>query len=322
VKAQDPLSEVVRALDLKGGLFLEARMTAPWAFTAQVGPEDCRPFMDVPAQVIAYHAVTHGRMLVAAEGVAPLEAFAGDIILLPRNDPHTVMSDLGLAPAAGEDLLLPGPDGLVRIEHGGGGEETRMLCGFLASDGASHPILDTMPRVLTVSLEDVASLQWIESSVRVAARELARGRLASRAVMSRLSELLFVEALRRYCESEASPIGWLGGMRDPQIGRALALMHSDLARPWTVEAVAETLGMSRTAFVDRFTQLVGAPPIRYLAQARLAAARLLLRETRLTANEIAYRVGFEAPVAFNRAFKREYGLPPAAWRDRDRAVAS
>jgi AraC-like DNA-binding protein len=320
--AQDPLSEVVRALDLKGGLFLEARMTAPWAFTAQVGPEDCRPFMDVPAQVIAYHAVTLGRMLIAIDGLAPLEVRAGDIILLPRNDPHTVMSELGIAPVLGDDLLLPpGPDGLVRIAHGGGGEETRMLCGFLASDGASHPVLEMLPRVLTVPLEDVASLEWIESSVRIAARELARGRVASGAVMSRLSELLFVEALRRYCETEASPVGWLGGMRDPQIGRALALMHGDLARPWTVEALAGTLGMSRTAFVDRFTQLVGTSPIRYLVQARLAAARLLLRETRLTANEIAWRVGFEAPVAFNRAFKREYGLPPAAWRDRDRAAA-
>jgi AraC-like DNA-binding protein len=319
--AQDPLSEVVRALDLKGGLFLEARMTAPWAFAAQVGPEDCRPFMDVPAQVIAYHAVTHGRMLVAVEGTAPVEVRTRDIVLLPRNDRHTVMSEPGLVAARGEDLLLPpGPDGLARIEHGGGGEETHMLCGFLASDGPSHPILETLPRVLTVPLEDVASLAWIESSVRIAARELARGRVASGAVMSRLSELLFVEALRRYYELGASPAGWLGGMRDPQIGRALALMHGDLAQPWTVEAIAEALGMSRTAFVDRFTHLVGTPPIRYLGQARLATARLLLRETRLTANEIGYRVGFEAPVAFNRAFKREYGLPPAAWRDQDRAA--
>jgi AraC-like DNA-binding protein len=318
--ADDPLSEVVRGLDLKGGLFLEARMTAPWAFTAQVGAEDCRPLMDAPAQVIAYHAVTRGRMLVAAEGVAPVEVAAGDIILLPRNDPHTVMSEPGIPPSPGADLLSPpGPDGLARIEHGGGGAETRVLCGFLASDGASHPILETLPRILTVPLEDVASLEWIESSVRVAARELARGRVASGAVMSRLSELLFVEALRRYCETGSRPGGWLGGMRDAQVGRALALMHGDLARPWTVDALAGTLAMSRTAFVDRFTRLVGTPPIRYLGQARLAAARLLLRETRLTANEIAWRVGFDAPVAFSRAFRRAYGLPPAAWRDRDRA---
>ena len=112
--AQDPLSEVVRALDLKGGLFLEARMTAPWAFIAQVGPEDCRPFMDVPAQVIAYHAVTHGRMLVAADGVAPPEVRAGDIILLPRNDPHMVMSGPGVAPSRGEDLLVSAGAGRAR----------------------------------------------------------------------------------------------------------------------------------------------------------------------------------------------------------------
>jgi hypothetical protein len=136
------VSEVIRTLDLKGGLFLEARMTAPWAFTAQVAPEDCRPFMDVPAQVIAYHAVTHGRMLVAVEGQAPMEARAGDIILLPRNDARTVMSDPGNTPALGDDLLLPpGPDGLVRIDYGDGGEETRMLCGFPCERRrpASHP---------------------------------------------------------------------------------------------------------------------------------------------------------------------------------------
>ncbi|WP_026381729.1 AraC family transcriptional regulator [Afifella pfennigii] len=318
---QDPLSDVIRALDLKGGVFLEARMSAPWALAAQVGPEDCRPFMDVPAQIIAYHAVTYGRMFVAAGSTAPLEVGAGEIVLLPRNDPHTVMSAPGLTPVAGEDLLSPpGPDGLVRIEHGGGREETRLFCGFLASDGASHPVLETLPLLLTVPLADVASLAWIEASVRVAAQELARGRVGSAAVMSRLSELLLVEALRRHCESEASPAGWLGGMRDPQIGRALALLHGDLARPWTVEDIAGKLQMSRTAFVDRFALFLGAPPIRYLAQARLAAARSLLRETRLTVREIAYRVGYEAPVAFNRAFKRQHGVPPAAWRDRHRAA--
>ena len=176
--------------------------------------------------------------------------------------------------------------------------------------------------MLTVPLEDVASLEWIESSVRVAARELARGRVASGAVMSRLSELLFVEALRRYCESEASPSGWLGGMRDPQIGRALALMHGDLARPWTVEALAGTLGNvadapSSTASPSSSARRRSGTSLRPGWPPRGA----LLRETRLTASEIAYRVGFEAPVAFNRAFKREYGLPPAAWRDRDRAAA-
>lgn len=320
--AHDPLFDVIRGLDLKGGLFLEARMTAPWAFTARVGPEDCRPFLDVPAQVIAYHAVTHGRLLVAAEGIAPVEAGAGDIILLPRNDPHLVMSGTDVAPVPGEGLLAPpGSGGLLRIEHGGGGEPTRLLCGFLASDGASHPLLDTLPRVLTVSLGSVASLEWIEASVRVAAREMAAGRIASAAMIARLSELLLVEALRRYCESEPRPVGWLGGIRDPRIGRALALMHGDLATPWTVDTLGRTVGLSRTAFVDRFTRLVGLPPIRYLGQARLAAARLLLRETGLTASEIGYRVGFQAPVAFNRAFKREYGSPPAAWRERDGAAA-
>lgn len=318
----DPLSDVVRALELTGGVFLEGRLTAPWSITAQLSPEDCQPFMDVPAQIIAYHVVTEGRLMVGLDGGATLEVAKGEIVLLPRNDAHTIMSEAGLAPEHGEDLVLPSTEGgLHRIDHGGGGVETRILCGFLASDGASHPILSTLPPVLTVSLDDIASLEWVEASVRISARELSRGRLASAAVMSRLSELLFVEALRRYSESDANPSGWLAGMRDPRIGQALALLHGDLARPWTVESLAAKVGMSRSAFVDRFAQLIGSPPIRYLAQARLIAARLLLQETDLTSSEIAYRVGYEAPVAFNRAFKREFGLPPAAWRDRDRDAA-
>ena len=315
---RDPLSEVVRAIELTGGLFLDGRLTAPWAITARVSPEDCRPFMEVPAQIIAFHVVTRGRMLVALSGGPAHEVGAGEIVLLPRNDPHTVSSEPGLAPVRGEALAFPPAEGgLLRIEHGGGGEETRLLCGFLAGGGGSSPLLNSLPRLLVVALDDIASLEWVEASVAVAARELACGRVASAALTSRLSELLLVEALRRYCES-ASPSGWLGGMRDPQVGRALALLHGDLARPWTIDALADLIGMSRTAFVDRFGRFVGVPPIRYLAQARLTSARALLRETQLTVGEIAYRVGFEAPVAFNRAFKRAFGLPPAAWRDRER----
>jgi AraC-like DNA-binding protein len=312
----EPLSEVIRALELRGGLFLEGRLTAPWSITARVSPEDCRPFMEVPEQVIAYHVVTHGRIVVALEGTPAREVHAGEIVLLPRNDAHQVMSEPGLATDLDEVLVLPPAEsGLLRVDHGGGGAEARILCGFLASDGAPSPLLESLPPLLIVALEDVASLGWVEASVRIAARELTRGRLASAAVMSRLAELLLVEALRGYCASEARLSGWLGGMRDPQVGRALALLHTDLARSWTVDALAAEAGMSRTAFVDRFRLLVGAPPIRYLGHARLAAARALLRETRLTTSEIAYRVGFEAPVAFNRAFKRAFGLPPAAWRD-------
>jgi AraC-like DNA-binding protein len=314
--ARDPLSEVVRTLDLGGAVFLEGRLTAPWSIAARVSPDDCRPFMEVPERVIAYHVVTRGRMTVALDGDTR-EVGEGEIVLLPRNDLHMVMSEPGLPP---DDLvLLRAENGRLRIDHGGGGAETRILCGFLASDATSTPLLDSLPRLLTLAVDDVAALEWVESSARMAARELARGRLASTAVTSRLAELLFVEALRRYLESGASPSGWLAGMRDPRIGRALALVHADLARPWTVDALAAALGMSRSAFTDRFTRLVGAPPIRYLADARLAAARALLRDTRLSTAEVGYRVGYEAPVAFNRAFRRAFGAPPATWRERNRA---
>ena len=204
----DPLSEVVRALELSGGLFLDARLTAPWAILAQVSADDCRPFMPVPERVIAFHVVTRGRMLVLLADGTSCEVGAGEIVLLPRNEVHTVASEPGLAPVPGEALAFaPAEGGLLRIERDGGGAETRILCGFLAGHGPPSPILETLPRLLGVAIEDVAALDWIEASVRLAARELARGGIASGAVTSRLAELLLVEALRRHGEAAARRAG-------------------------------------------------------------------------------------------------------------------
>jgi AraC-like DNA-binding protein len=319
--SQDPLSDIVRVLNLTGALFLEGRFSAPWSFTAKVSPEDCAPFMDVPAHVIAYHVVADGHLHVEIDGVATREVGQGEIVLLPRNDAHTLSSEPGLSPIPGDDLILPpGPDGLARISFGGGGNETRILCGFLASNAGASALLDSLPALLTVPVGDVALLHWVEASIGIAARELGSGRVAAAAVMSRLVELLFVEALRRYGETGDVPAGWLRGMQDERIGRALSLMHGDLARAWTVKDLAKALAMSRTAFVDRFVTLVGTAPIRYLTETRLSVAQTLLRDTRLTTHEIAYRVGYEAPAAFSRAFKRATGSPPGAWRARNARV--
>jgi AraC-like DNA-binding protein len=312
----DPLSEVLRSVRLIGGVFLDARFTAPWCVLSQITAEDCRPFLTTPAQIIAYHFIIEGRLLLELDGEPPLEINAGELVLLPRNDAHTLSSALGLKPVSADDLIQPAADGgLAQISYGGGGELTYLVCGFLASEEVHNPLIATLPRVLKLDIRQGGSRDWIEASVRFAARELTEGRFASSSVMSRLSELLFVEAVRNYASTlKEDETGWLKGLRDPYVGRALALLHGRIDAPWTAEMLARDVALSRSAFNDRFTSLVGIPAIRYLTLWRLQVAKEKLRQGRGTIAQIAHAVGYESEVAFNRAFKREFGHPPARWR--------
>ena len=195
------------------------------------------------------------------------------------------------------------------MSHGGGGAATRIMCGFLASEESHNPLISTLPRVLKVDIRGDTSREWIEASVRFAAGELAEGRLASSSVMTRLSELLLTEAVRQYSSTLAQhDAGWLRGLKDPYVGRALALIHHKLAEAWSAESQATEVALSRSAFVERFTSLVGMPPIRYLTVMRLQTAKMNLREASKSIAQLAYSVGYESAEAFSRAFKREYGL--------------
>lgn len=313
----DPLSQVLGSVRLTGGVFLEARFTAPWCTTAHITPDDIRAFIETPGQIIAYHFVIDGRLQCAFAGEPPMEVAAGEVLLLPRNEPHTLSSAPGIAPVEAGTLIQPGrTNGLWQIDHGGGGEPTRLVCGFLATDEVHNPLIATLPRLLKLDIRHGASRDWVEASVRFAARELAAGKYASSTVMSRLSELLFVEAVRDYAAGlEVERAGWLGGLRDPQVGRALALLHGGIDSDWTADRLAREVSMSRSAFNERFTALVGMPPIRYLTHWRLQMAKEKLRGGRQNIAQIAHAVGYESEVAFNRAFKREFGEPPARWRD-------
>lgn len=312
----DPLSDMLRSVRLAGGVFLEARLTAPWCIASRITPDDCRPFMAAPAQVIAFHFVIDGRMLLGIDDDPMIEVAAGEVAMLPRNDAHVLGSAPGLDPLGADALIRPGPDGgLAQIEHGGGGAASHVVCGFLASEDGYNALIATLPRVLKLDFGAAASRDWIEASIRFAARELAAGRFASSAVISRLSELLFVEAVRKYADDAgARATGWLNGVGDPYVGRALALIHRRLDAPWTAETLATEAGLSRSAFVERFTSRVGMPPIRYLTYWRLQTSRHLLRETRKSVAQIAYAVGYESEAAFSRAFKREFDVAPANWR--------
>jgi AraC-like DNA-binding protein len=304
-----------------GGVFLEARFTAPWCVMSKISPEDCRPFMATPAQVIAYHFVIDGRMVIEVDGSAPLEIAAGEVAMLPRNDAHKLASAPDLESVNAGALVNPAPEGgLAQIAHGGGGAATYVVCGFLASNDGFNPLIASLPKVLKLDFRQGASRQWVEASVRFAARELAEGRLASSNVMSRLSELLFVEAVRSYAAGlNEKESGWLRGLRDPYVGRALALMHGKISAPWTAAALAKEVALSRSAFVERFAAEVGMPPIRYLTFWRLQTAKLLLREVPKPVAQHAFSVGYESEAAFSRAFKREFGISPARWRNQPRS---
>jgi AraC-like DNA-binding protein len=319
--AMDPLSDVLRSVRLTGGVFLDARFTAPWSVSGNMSAEDCRAFLaspaHAPAQIIAYHVVIAGKLLAAVEGEPAMEVSAGEIVLIPRNDVNCLSSAVGLEPRKARDLVrAPDGGGLPWIRHGGGGEATHIVCGFLAGDDAANPLIATLPRLLKVDIREATSRDWIEASIRFAAGELTRGRVADPGVMSRLAELLFVEAVRRYAETlPDDSAGWLRGLKDPQIGRALALIHQDIGASWSAESLAREVALSRSAFMDRFTGLVGMPPIRYLTVWRLQTARLRLRETSLSIGQLAHAVGYASEEAFSRAFRREFGVSPGRWRD-------
>ncbi|XWN32933.1 MAG: AraC family transcriptional regulator [Devosia sp.] len=311
----DPLTEIVKSLQLTGAVFLDADLTAPWAVVGQVTEEDVRPFMQVPRQVMAYHVITEGDALVFVDGQQHCVAKTGDVVFLPTNLPCVMASGSGLSPVMADDLLTPpGKDGLVHIRTGGGGARSRMLCGFIASNAGPNPLLNSLPDIAVIAIKDIATQRWIEASIAIAARELAAGRVAAGSVLARLVELLLIESLRSHLAHASQPRGWLAGMAEPRISRALARIHASLSSPPSVVELAEWAGMSRSAFVERFTATMGVGPRRYVLGQRIEAAGLLLHETTLSMAEVAHRVGYDAPEAFSRAFKRETGWSPAGWR--------
>lgn len=319
----DPMLDILRATRLSGGIFLDAEFTAPWCVTAQIGPEDCRPFVPEPLNIIAYHYVSSGSLQLQVDDEPPVTVRGGEIILLPRNSAHRLGSDVTLQGVSADGLILPAADGgLARIVHGGAGARTQMLCGFLGNETPNDPILRILPSVLIVNVADGASASWIESSLKFAARELGGGLAKSPAVLARLTELLFIEAVRRYLGSlPPEQSGWRAGVRDAIVGRALALLHRRMSHRWTTEGLAKEVAMSRSAFAERFTRIMGEPPMRYLAGQRLQVAARRLKETNDSIARIAFNVGYESEAAFNHAFKRDFGVPPMSWRKQNAETA-
>lgn len=312
----DALSEVFAAVRFSGGVFLNAEFTAPWCVASQVGPEEFGEQGRMPAHLVAYHYVASGRMFVGVGDAPPVEVCAGEIVLLSRNDGHVLASAPGL-PAVIIDDRVEAPTGQTPalLRYGGGGEPTHIVCGYIGCELPHNPLLNTLPTLLKLGVRDATGGEWIESSFRRAAEEFAASGVGSAAVLGKLAELLFVDVVRRYLATlPEGQTGWLAGLRDRMVGRALALLHARCNHPWTTEELAREVGLSRSAFAERFTALVGEPPMHYLTHWRLQLAAVRLRESAASTAQLASEVGYESDAAFTRAFKRAFGTTPAAWR--------
>jgi len=312
----DVLSDVLRVTRLSGAVFLEAEFSAPWCVSGQVTPADCVPYLSSPRHVIAFHFVTAGSMKLRVDRGSAVEVRAGEVVLLPHNELHFFGSELDLAPVRAGDVVRARENGgLAQIVHGGGGEQTRLVCGYFGCETSFSPLITALPGVLTVDLQSIESGSWIANSFRLAVSEIAAGRLGSGTVVARLSELLSVKAVSQFIESLPDERrGWLAGLRGPQVGRALALLHESPHKEWTAEAIGREVGLSRSAFVQRFTAIVSQPPMQYLALSRMHLAAQRLHDSGRTVAQVAFEIGYDSEAAFSRAFKRQFGAAPATWR--------
>jgi AraC-like DNA-binding protein len=313
----DALSDALRVLRLAGAVFLDADFTAPWCVVSR-GRHPVSPAWPGAPNTIFFHVVTEGRCKARLSGGGEtVNLGPGDLLMLPRDDTHLLGSDLRLAPTVSDTVVQPATrNGLMRIEHGGGGEKTRLVCGFLSCDERlCGPMLESLPRILRVPLGEGPATDWLNTLLRAAARESAEHRPGGETVLAKLSELLFVEGLRRYIEQlPEEQRGWFAGLGDRFVGRALALMHDQPAREWTVDELASTVGLSRSSLAQRFTEYIGQPPMQYLTRWRLTVAAQRLRSEQVSLARLAADSGYESEAAFNRAFKRALGETPAAWR--------
>jgi AraC-like DNA-binding protein len=316
------LDDALDHLRLEGALFFRSALTAPFEF-------DSAPLTLADALVpgadrlIIFHIVATGSCWISVPGGDRHWAQAGDVIVLPYGDEY-VMGGKGIAERVSIlDLLEPLPwSAIPQLRHGGGGASTELVCGYLHS---VHPLFDpslrALPPIFVVRLPPGPAAQWVEASIAYAMQDgIPPTNQAKTRVATKLPELVLIEVLRVHLRTAPSADhGWIGALHDPVLAPALALLHNDPARRWTVADVAAGAAVSRSLLADRFQQVLGRSPIRYLTEWRMHLANELLATTDLSIFAISRRVGYDSEEAFSRAFKRERGQSPSHWRAATRA---
>jgi AraC-like DNA-binding protein len=320
----DALSDILNGVKLNGAVFFNAEFSAPWGFSAPPSKQVADTIAPGAPHVLLYHLVVDGEAVVEMADGQSLELNPGDIVIFPNADAHH-MSSKGAKrpfPNYGINAKIKERD-LSPLRAGGGGETSRFVCGYMTCDPyLSRPILEGLPPVFKVHIRADRSGHWLESSILHLVEEAVSGHVGSEVMLAKLSEALFVDTLRRYVASlPEQQMGWLTGARDPIVGRSLGLMHRRIAHPWTIANLADEVGISRSALVERFTRYLSVPPMAYLTRWRLELAARSLERTSRGVAEIAAEVGYESEAAFNRAFKREFGQPPGRYRSDKRSAA-
>jgi len=314
----DTLSEVLHTVRLTGAVYFTIDGSVPWVVETLPGSVIAPHVGAGVEHVINYHVVTSGSCWAGPVGEPPFRLEAGDVIAFPQGDPHVLSSHPGMRGRPDIDLYRAANRQRVPLcvsLHGGGPESAQIVCGFLGCDARPfNPLLTSLPRVVHLTASRTAA-SGVRPLVDLAVVESAAPRPGSDGVLSRLSELLFVEVIRTFtADLPPDQVGWFAGLRDPVVGLVLHKLHQHPAGSWTLIRLAKEVGASRTILAERFAQLVGMPPMQYLARWRVQMAANLLCTTSLGLAEIAERVGYGSEPALSRAFKRTLGVAPATYR--------
>jgi AraC-like DNA-binding protein len=321
----DILSDVLRAVRLNGALFFDIRATSPWVGASPSTAEIASAVMPGVEHIISFHAVISGDCWAAVDGAnaPPILMHAGDVVVFPGGAPNIMSSspgqtgepNMGIYYRPADEDHLP-----YQLIHGGDGdEETRFICGYLGCDTRPfNPLLSALPPIFSVRKpQDHAN--WIVDLFTAAIAEGANKRAGSQTILAKLSELMFAEAIRCYVETLPDQAGgWLSGLRDKHVGKAIQFIHAQPAEDWSIDRLARAVGLSRTAFTERFIHFAGAPPMQYVHQWRMQLASRLLEDPNFSVAQVGNQVGYDSEAAFSRSFKKLVGVSPAAWRKQGR----
>jgi len=312
----DLLAGVLRQVHVASALFLRGEFSAPWAVLSPPREDLIQLLQPGARHLVLFHIVVEGRCHFALEPGDDASAAAGEVVMLPYADRHSMAFPPHTPPVPIVELLpMPPWPTMPLLRHGGGGEGTRVLCGYLRCEELLfNPFLKALPPLIHLRPSPEAA-DWLRASVRYALGEVAQSKPGAQELLQRLPEVLLVDCLRQYAQSlPAQQTGFLAALRDPVAGRALALLHEDPSRAWSVEELARRAATSRSVLGERFRSLLDESPMHYLAHWRLQLAARALATGDVPVAAVAQRVGYESEAAFSRAFKRRLGVAPSDWR--------